>query len=198
MDYLTGSNLLDFPDNVLLQQILPKIPLSELDRICLSSPNVIRLCEREELWEAKVEYDYPQLLYQKPVDMKWVTYYVYLNNRRSIPVYFSVSVMLPAFGGLPAIGGGPVMLPAVGLPHVALPPVALPPVGNVMFSSKVFDVTMNDLLNLPNSNLIKQPYYFIFANDDNKPYILVREPDNRITILSEKYDEITQVLISQS
>lgn len=161
MDFLTGSHLLDFPDNILIQQILPKIPFAELDRACLSSPNVSRLCKREELWAAKVKYDYPQFLNQKPSDMKWVRYYVYLNDRRSIPVEVN------------------------GLS-----------IGNIMFSFKVFDLTMKDLLNSYTD--FKQPYYIMFTDDDNKPYILIREPDNKLRTLSEKYDEITKIVISQS
>jgi len=158
MNFLTGSNLLDFPESTLLNDILPKVPLSELNKFCLLSPQNNALCKRDELWIAKLEYDYPAFLTQKPTDMSWSTYYVYLTRRRSIPIYVN------------------------GLS-----------IGNVMFSSELFNFTLNDLL-----NSYTAPYYIMFTDDNNKPYILVREPDNIITTLSEKYDEITKVVISQS
>ena len=193
MDFLTGSNLLDFPESTLLNDILPKVPLSELNKFCLLSPQNNALCKRDELWIAKIEYEYPAFLNQKPTDISWSTYYVYLTRRRSIPVYVNGPVadrVFPAFQ-LPVVGGGPPL--PVGLPNILHQAVALPPVVNVMFSSELFNFTLNDLL-----NSYTTPYYIIFTDDDDKPYILVREPDNVITTLSEKYDKITQVIISQS
>jgi hypothetical protein len=158
MDFLTGTNLLDFPENTLLNDILPKVPLDELNKFCLLSPQNNALCKRDELWIAKIEYEYPVFVNLKPTNMSWSNYYVYLTRRRSIPVYVN------------------------GLT-----------VGNVMFSSELFNMTLNDLLN----NYIA-PYYIIFTDEHNKPYILIREPNNVITILSEKYDEISKIVISQS
>jgi hypothetical protein len=97
---------------------------------------------------------YPKFLFNKPHDMPWVTYYIYLSRRRNIPVYM-----------------GDV------------------PISNVMYSSELLE-------KLSHIN-INQPYYIIFANNEKNPYLLVREPDDEITVLSTDYTNIERVIITQ-
>lgn len=71
-------------------------------------------------------------------------------------------------------------------------------IDSIMFVPSFIELTMRRLLpNLANMN-IQQPYYVMFADNDNRPYILIRQPNNTVTVISNNYKNVEKVIISQS
>lgn len=75
------------PDDVLVNQIFPSLPLTEVARLCSTHTRFARLCAGEELWRIRAFYEFPSEARLKPVDLSWRNYYRFLRERR-IPLYY--------------------------------------------------------------------------------------------------------------
>ncbi len=69
-------------------------------------------------------------------------------------------------------------------------------IDSIAFVPQYFELTLRRLL--PKLQNVKQPYYIIFTDIQNFPYITVREPDNIITVLSNDFRNVEKVVIKQS
>lgn len=56
---MNSLNLENFPPEILISQILPKMPLPQLLSLCQSNMYFNELCKDEQLWRTKIELDYP-------------------------------------------------------------------------------------------------------------------------------------------
>jgi hypothetical protein len=80
------SQLELFPDEILLHEILLKLSLTELSRLCRSSRRFQRLCNNDELWRVKIGREYPG--YPNYLNLSYYNFYRFLYESLAIPVYF--------------------------------------------------------------------------------------------------------------
>lgn len=84
---LQVSDLLSLPNDTLLRDILPKIPLSKLTEICVLHPRINQLCQTQELWQNRTALEFFNEYNNKPLDITWRDYYFSLTGGGLIPVY---------------------------------------------------------------------------------------------------------------
>jgi hypothetical protein len=154
-----NSHLLNLPNDTLVRDILPQLPLSTLSQACSSSSRINELCKDEDLWMVRTNLEYSEFFNNKPNNMSWVNYYIKLLKSKIIPVYLNNNE-----------------------------------IGNVNFIPDLFDLTLEQFLSRFTN--INEPYYIIFGDDKNSPYILVREPENKIDLLPGDYKNITKIVIA--
>jgi hypothetical protein len=73
------------PDDILLHEVLPNLPLERLNTLCRTSQKFQNLCNNEELWRIKVLKEYPK--YPKPSHLSYSDFYKFLVESKEIPVY---------------------------------------------------------------------------------------------------------------
>lgn len=83
-------NLEIFPDQVLLTEILPNIPLRDLLNICSTNIRFRDLCREELLWMIKFRKQYPNFI--KPENITWRQLYLDLNIK-NVDVYVDGDVV---------------------------------------------------------------------------------------------------------
>ena len=71
----------------LLFEILLKITLPTLAKLCPSNQQINTICNDEYFWEIKTKQDYPNKL--RPLNLSWKRFYIalYQGEIREIPVY---------------------------------------------------------------------------------------------------------------
>lgn len=75
------------PDAVLINDILPQVPLKFLGRLCSTNHRFVQLCLNDRLWQNRIQLEYSSELGRKPLDTTWRKYYqIILNRIREIPV----------------------------------------------------------------------------------------------------------------
>ena len=83
----TGNDSLSIlPDEILINEILPKLAIKDLSAACSGNSRFRRLCNNEQLWQNKVRLEYSDVNNKKPKNMMWRDFYSYLTDTRSIPV----------------------------------------------------------------------------------------------------------------
>jgi len=81
-------SLKNIPDNILVETILPRMPINNLLRLCQTNKHIYALCSSPELWQEKIIYDYKSYYNKKPENMTWQDYYIYLSIERQIPIFY--------------------------------------------------------------------------------------------------------------
>lgn len=84
---LPVSYLLNLPNDTLLRDILPKIPLSTLTEACSLHPRINQLCQLDKLWQDRTAFEFFKEYNNKPLDISWRDYYLLLTGNKIIPVY---------------------------------------------------------------------------------------------------------------
>ena len=87
------SSLLNFSDEVLISEVLPRLPLETLGRLCSSDARISTLCQDESLWQVKTQQEFSQESRMKPDLIHWRDYYQVLKIGKKIPVYFNGDVV---------------------------------------------------------------------------------------------------------
>ncbi len=83
------------PDEVLLFELLPRVPLKELAKLCQSDQRLRNLCQSEQLWENRVKYEFPIAYYTKTAypGFSWKQLYFYLSESKLVPIYFNGDII---------------------------------------------------------------------------------------------------------
>ena len=81
-------SLENIPDNILVETILPRMPINNLLKLCQTNKHIYELCSSPELWQEKIIYDYKSYYNKKPENMTWQDYYIYLSIERQIPIFY--------------------------------------------------------------------------------------------------------------
>ena len=77
-------NLIGLPrDNII--DILVKTDTSQLSTLCSSHSSINQICNDENFWRLKLNHDFR--LYNKPENLTWKDYYMWLYIPKQIPVY---------------------------------------------------------------------------------------------------------------
>lgn len=71
-DYLDLTSL---PEDIILNQIIPNIPINRLKELCSSNSYFARLCQNENIWRSRIYLEYPEAGI-KPVDVTWLEFYL--------------------------------------------------------------------------------------------------------------------------
>jgi hypothetical protein len=104
---ISGVDLKTIPSEILANEILPRIPTSQLYRFCIGNKEYTNLCNSESLWIRKLQIEYPQFLGFRNPNMKYQDFYRLLYTSRKIPVYFNGDIItytqIPLEGYLPHI-----------------------------------------------------------------------------------------------
>lgn len=74
------SNLLTLPESILIEEILPKLPIDYLNRLCSTNNRLRNICLNERIWQIKTQNDFPDQVIIKPDTKTWRQYYEYLRN----------------------------------------------------------------------------------------------------------------------
>ena len=83
------TSLSSFPDEVLLSEILPRLPLQTLINICATNSRLDTLCKDEGLWIARTQSEFPQQARMKPEGIPWKDYYLAWATGRLLPIYYN-------------------------------------------------------------------------------------------------------------
>ena len=62
-------------DDILLEDILPSLPLNDLSHFCSSFKRIYTLCQEDIIWLRRLQIHYPELVNEKPEGMTWKDYY---------------------------------------------------------------------------------------------------------------------------
>jgi len=102
------NNLEYLIDDVLIHKVLPEIPLYNLYKLCSTNKRFRHLCQNEQLWKIKVEYEFPNTLTKKLPSQTWQSYYLFLLEVKiaiPVPIFTSnkniISQLAGAIGALP-------------------------------------------------------------------------------------------------
>ena len=86
MDYL---NLQALPDPILIEEILPQLPIEHLDKLYAINSRFNKICLNERLWQIKTNNEYPVYITKKPGNLSWRQYYKYLQIViRQVPIEY--------------------------------------------------------------------------------------------------------------
>lgn len=85
------GDVLDLPDTLLIFEILPKLNLRNLLRLCQSNSKLNTLCSYDELWRTKVSNDFPNKIV-KPENYTWREWYLSLATKK-IPMTLNGDVV---------------------------------------------------------------------------------------------------------
>ena len=80
-------DLLSLPDDIVVNEVLATLPLSEVYRLCQVHPRFANLCAGERLWNVRTFREYPSMVRLKPTYISWRDYYIFLLRARRIPLY---------------------------------------------------------------------------------------------------------------
>jgi hypothetical protein len=85
---LNPNYLLSLPPEILVNEILPKLPVTELEKLCNTNKELTNICKDENLWKNKLYQDYPEFISRKPPEITFLDYYKILYTSRRIPIYY--------------------------------------------------------------------------------------------------------------
>ena len=84
---------LSLPDQVLLDEVFPRLSYREISRLCRVHSRFNAICEIDQLWRGKVQLDYPENYRYKPKRLTWREFYRLLVGSRLILFYLGGKVM---------------------------------------------------------------------------------------------------------
>lgn len=82
------SSILDLSDEVLIYEVLPRLPNNELVALCQVNRRINDLCWTDTLWQIKTLSSFPTYARTKPPDVTWRSYYRLLYTGRLLPIYY--------------------------------------------------------------------------------------------------------------
>lgn len=78
----------DFPNDILINEILPHMPLNKLSKLCQTDQRFRHLCQSELLWKNRINLEYSNnTLKLKPTELTYKQYYTFLLQADQVPVY---------------------------------------------------------------------------------------------------------------
>jgi hypothetical protein len=75
------------PDDLLLEEILPSLPLDDLMRLCSTSRRLHDLCQTDAMWARRLLQEYPSTVANKPANLTWQDYYFQVAPYGDIPIW---------------------------------------------------------------------------------------------------------------
>lgn len=94
---VAGSNMeytIEILDKVLLTDIpdidvniLRQIDNEVLTVLCRTDEYVTKICRGEKLWMIKMNYEFPEYIALKPMDISWREYYIFVSSKL-LPLYY--------------------------------------------------------------------------------------------------------------
>lgn len=80
---------MQLPTDLLLFEILPRLPLKALLKLCQTNSQLRNLCQLEQLWENRIKYEFPIAYNTKNayLEFSWKQFYFHLNEHQTIPIY---------------------------------------------------------------------------------------------------------------
>lgn len=98
-------NYLALPDVILLEEILPKLSLEHLNKLCSTNVRLRNICLNDRLWQIKTQKEYPSPVIKKLPNGTWKEYYTYLSTLiRKISVTYYIKSNSWKEGKFPVIG----------------------------------------------------------------------------------------------
>lgn len=85
--------LLVLPDDTLLEEILPELPLDALTNFCTTNKRINALCEEDVIWAERIKREYPAMFSSKPPKSTWYDYYFTISPYRVIPIWSNKSII---------------------------------------------------------------------------------------------------------
>lgn len=85
--------LLLLPDDTLLEEILPELPLDALTNFCTTNKRINALCEEDVIWAERIKREYPAMFSSKPPKSTWYDYYFTISPYRVIPIWSNKSII---------------------------------------------------------------------------------------------------------
>jgi hypothetical protein len=83
------SYLLSLPDEILINEIFPKLPNRYLNSICQANIRFRRICNSDLLYKRKLELEYPNLLGFKSEDIRNCNFYQFLYKSPIVSIYLN-------------------------------------------------------------------------------------------------------------
>ena len=80
-------DLLSLLDDIVINEILAKLPLSGMASLCQSHSRFAAICAGERLWSVKTSREFAPMARFKPVYISWRNYYIFLLRSRRVPLY---------------------------------------------------------------------------------------------------------------
>lgn len=81
------------PDDILLEEILPSLPVDDLSRLCSTSRRLHDLCQVDAMWARRVRLNYPDYVAKKPANVTWQDYYFQAPQYRDIPIWMNRQIV---------------------------------------------------------------------------------------------------------
>jgi hypothetical protein len=75
------------PDDLLLEEILPSLPLDDLMSLCSTSRRLHALCQTDAMWARRLRLEYPERVAEKPANLTWQDYYFQVAPYGDIPIW---------------------------------------------------------------------------------------------------------------
>lgn len=91
MSNQNSNSILLLPDEVLIFEVLPKLPIESLVNFCQINQRINDICKNDTLWQLKTYNDYPDKINNKPELLLWVDYYNQLY--KFIPIYINGDII---------------------------------------------------------------------------------------------------------
>jgi len=82
------SSFLSLPDEVLLTEVFPRLPIDNINELCSTNIRFYNICQNDILWQIKTFNEFPTWISQKLPDILWRDYYRLLISGKSIPIYY--------------------------------------------------------------------------------------------------------------
>ena len=80
-------------DDILLEDILPSLPLNDLSHFCSSFKRIYTLCQEDIIWLRRLQIHYPELVNEKPEGMTWKDYYFKISPYKKIPIWMNGKII---------------------------------------------------------------------------------------------------------
>ena len=95
------AHFLNLPNEVLLNELFPKLPLQSLSNLCQTRTKLRNIWLDDNLWKILICKDYSSYVHQKPEDMLWYEYYRYLSTLiHQIPVSLRIGTYREIIGNI--------------------------------------------------------------------------------------------------
>lgn len=81
------NNYNSLDDNTLLFNILPQLDNNDLTSLCNTDKRIANLCLNDNLWQIKMQRDFPTIIPLKSSTITWRD--LYILSTKEIPIYYS-------------------------------------------------------------------------------------------------------------
>jgi len=87
------SYFLSLPDEVLANEVFPRLPIDLLNKLCLIHSKFNNICNDDGMWKLKTFNDYPDYYGSKPETLTWRNYYRALTGEYLLPIYYNGDII---------------------------------------------------------------------------------------------------------